>query len=470
MTLSVRTRVVATVVPLIAVIVIVTLAVAYHEMSEAMYYAIDQIVLRDAQVLRSELGELSASTAARELAEIAESLSSRADIHSPLYRVWVDGHATDLLASVPQDSEPYRALANVPIAPASGLDARQVTTVRANGGTFRAVGLSVEVAGEDRPINAVIAAPCDYALHEIAEFRRFMLIFGAAMIVVAGAVATLLVRDIMRPIGRVAESLSAVTHDTLGRSVVDENSVPSDLRPFVDSVQRMLERLGEAFEREKRFTADAAHELRSPLAVAKSTVQTALSLKTDARDARAMGESVLEDLRRMERLLQQLLELSRLDAMAPGAAEPCDVQTLLRDAVEPFQAGEAAGRVSVAGPPTPADALVQRDDMLRLLRNVIDNALRHGPADGAVRVSAERCGEGRVRICVHDEGGGIPADAIEHLTERFYRVDASRARRTGGTGLGLAIAAGIARRHDSRLEIRSTPADGTDVSIVLACG
>ena len=137
------------------------------------------------------------------------------------------------------------------------------------------------------------------------------------------------------------------------------------------------------------------------------------------------------------------------------------------EAVGPFAESSPEAAVVLDEPVPRAVIRGRRQELVRLLSNLIDNAVRHGPPGGTVTVGAERCGDRRVRITVHDEGGNIPPESIPHLTERFYRVDASRARASGGTGLGLAIAAEIAQRHAGGIEIQSSPGEGTCVSLAL---
>ncbi|MDY7011619.1 MAG: sensor histidine kinase [Planctomycetota bacterium] len=105
--------------------------------------------------------------------------------------------------------------------------------------------------------------------------------------------------------------------------------------------------------------------------------------------------------------------------------------------------------------------------MVQLFSNLLDNAITHGPVGGTVRISLSHSSSTRVSVCIHDDGGNIPPDALGHLFDRFYRVDSARAHATGGTGLGLAIARLIAQRHGGDIEITSDPADGTDVTVWL---
>jgi len=234
---------------------------------------------------------------------------------------------------------------------------------------------------------------------------------------------------------------------------------------LAESVGTMLERLGKAFEQQRRFTADAAHELRSPLAVAKSTIQSTLLMPENERDYVAMARSELDDLQRMEHLIEQLLLLARLDEDTPASKDSIELPSLLTEAVRSFDESRQDEISLILKEPVPQVAIQgRRDELLRLLLNLIDNAFRYGPDGETVTVMAECCSDQRVRITVQDEGGNIPEEAISHLPERFYRVAASRTRATGGTGLGLAIAAEIAKRHGGSIEIQSSPDKGTSVS------
>ena len=470
MSISLRTRIAVSVVILIAVVVVVTLSVAYHEMGEAMYYAIDQIVLRDAEVVRSELLEKSIErkNETEALAEITKILSGPDQIHSPLYRIWIEGESTDLLSSNTSTTGKYRALMDVPFPSRDGKKQYRVTTISADGKEYRALAMFVTLPGSSRVINAVVAAPCDYAIHEIEEFRHFMLIFGGIVIAVAGIIAALLVHGAMRPVGVLARRLQEVTHQNLSDSSIDNSSIPSDLSPFAESVSTMLGRLHKAFDQQKRFTADAAHELRSPLAVAKSTIQSTLAMPENERDYVEMAKSELDDLNRMEHLIEQLLVLARLENETSREKDDVPLQSILEESVSQF--AETSPDVAVVLGETVPQVVIRgyRSELLRLLSNLIENAIQHGPASGTITITAEPFGPQQVQITVHDEGGNIPPEAIDYLTERFYRVDVSRTRATGGTGLGLSIAAEIAQRHGGNIKIESFPEGGTSVQVTLA--
>jgi len=332
------------------------------------------------------------------------------------------------------------------------------------------VTLSVAVYIDLREVRLAVAPDAARrTTHEMGEFLQMLLGLGGTMIVVGAILGTLIVLWGLRPIRRTAARLRGITEHNLGSEDFAGLRAPAELEPFISALSEMLERLNRALRQQRQFTADASHELRTPLALAKSTLQTArLRGRTQAEYERALDEA-LDDLNRAEQLMGQLLLLARLEESAaclPFVEVPLDAVLV---GVVADQAAKAAER-GVALQPGPMAAVRVRgsEELLRrLFDNLVENAVIHGPRGGTVRVTLSEEADGRCLVCVHDEGGAIPAEALPHLFDRFYRLDASRARATGGTGLGLAIAREIALRHDGRMEIISSPASGTRVSVFL---
>ncbi len=165
----------------------------------------------------------------------------------------------------------------------------------------------------------------------------------------------------------------------------------------------------------------------------------------------------------MGEMVEELLAMARLDEAPEGpGAEEFDLSEL---------AEELAGALGQEGRVTldlqPARVRGDRPQVRRLLSNLVENALRHGPAGGTVTVSVGPAEEGTAQVRVHDEGGGIPPEALPHLFDRFYRTDQSRTRATGGVGLGLSIAREIARRHGGDIAVTSRPQEGTTFVVRL---
>lgn len=225
------------------------------------------------------------------------------------------------------------------------------------------------------------------------------------------------------------------------------------------------------------FIANASHELRTPLASLRGFIETLQSTAKDDSGARERFLPIMvEQASRMTRLIEALLSLSRVEMNAHVApSDLVDLNDILgqaADTLEPL-AGDTGTQLEFARFPGPAMVLGDRDELLQVLQNLVQNALKYGKPGGHVRVEAKhipslsRQGSGRYAISVVDDGPGIPPEHLPRLTERFYRVDVASSREKGGTGLGLAIVKHILNRHRGELTISSEPGNGSTFTVML---
>jgi two-component system sensor histidine kinase QseC len=238
---------------------------------------------------------------------------------------------------------------------------------------------------------------------------------------------------------------------------------PAELAPLVGSLNRLLERVRASVEGERRFTADAAHELRTPVAAIRAHAEVARGAATDA-ERRAALESILAGCDRAARAIDQLLVLARLDpGDAGGRGEPCDLRAVAKAALAEIAPMAVARGVDVELAPGPAVVLPGNADLLGLLvRNLADNAVRHGGRGGSARVAVAR--EGAVaRLVVADQGPGVPPAARAALGQRFHRLAGAG---EPGTGLGLSIVKRIAELHRARVDFRDGPG-GRGLAVVV---
>jgi len=318
-------------------------------------------------------------------------------------------------------------------------------------------------------VNILVARSSNYAYHELREFLGFLLVFGGSMALTVFLLTPRIISWGLRSITLAGEQLEQVTYRSLGHEGPIMGSVPLELRPFQSALDGMLVRLDAAMRQQERLTADVAHELRTPLAIMKSTLQT---LRMQPRMAAEYDEGVddaLLDIDRMEHLVAQLLALARLDAV-DRVTDPVEVRldVLLESLAEASDGRAERQGVRVAY--TCGGALsVQGDEtkLRQLFSNLLDNALRYGPPKGVIRVTAQEGSGPWMTVCVHDEGGAIPPEHLPRLFDRFYRVDSSRSQAHGGAGLGLAIAREIVHQHHGSIEITSDPHSGTSVVVRL---
>jgi signal transduction histidine kinase len=218
----------------------------------------------------------------------------------------------------------------------------------------------------------------------------------------------------------------------------------------------------------RQFTADAAHELRTPLAVIRSAAELALRGERSPQYYQDCLEGVVEDADRLARLSNQLLMLAREDAgLNLPPAEYVDLSGLARGAAADLAPIlEERGLTLECSAENESPVQGDADGLRRILFNLLDNAAKNTPADGRVRIAVASSGE-MVALSVTDTGAGIGIEHLPRLGERFYRAEAARDRDSGGAGLGLAICRAILRRHGSELEIQSEPGAGTQVAFRL---
>lgn len=310
-----------------------------------------------------------------------------------------------------------------------------------------------------------------------SQYRTLFLLIPAALLV-AGVGGLFLTSRALRPVRKVTQAAAQIGAEDLSRRLEvtgkDElaelaatfNGMIARLEGAFQSREDAYRRLESAYEEQRRFTADASHELRTPLARIKGITSLALfgpRCVDDYHEALTIADQAADV---MNRIVQDLLLLARSDAgqLTPRYAT-FSGKTLLQSAADRLQ-GQPGAAIRLELPSEPLELRGDADHLTRLLVNLLENAVRHTPADGEVVLSARREGD-QVLLAVSDNGEGIPAEHLPHLCERFYRVDAARTRADGGTGLGLAICQSIVQAHGGTLTIHSRVGLGTTVEVRL---
>jgi two-component system heavy metal sensor histidine kinase CusS len=225
----------------------------------------------------------------------------------------------------------------------------------------------------------------------------------------------------------------------------------------------MLERLEAAVKRLSQFTADASHELRTPIALIRATAELTLRRDRSAETYREALRHIVDESDRTARLIEDLLLLARADAGLPALPlDRLELTPLVRDVCEQGQilAQQRQLEILTEAPEHPVFVDANDPALRRLLLLLVDNALKYTPAGGHITVSVALDSSGPT-VTVRDTGIGIPDAALPHVFERFYRVDESRNREAGGAGLGLSIAQWIAERHHAQLEAESVLGRGS---------
>ncbi len=267
------------------------------------------------------------------------------------------------------------------------------------------------------------------------------------------------------------EKINATAERISAERLTERVDVPNpndELGRLATTLNQTFDRLHRSIDEMRRFTADAAHELRSPLAVMRTEAEVALRGARTADEYRHVIEVTLEEVTRLSELVNQLLTLSRHDAgMASGYHEEVPLDALLNDVCDKFRTVATEKGLTFDVSPIPSWN-VDGDDiwLSQLFFNLLDNAMKFTPRGGHVAFKAETNGQ-LAKFTVEDTGIGIPPEHLPHLFKRFYRAETSRNRAFGGTGLGLSICKSIVEAHHGQIDVNSQPNLGTRFTVTL---
>ncbi|MDD5093262.1 MAG: ATP-binding protein [Dehalococcoidia bacterium] len=306
-------------------------------------------------------------------------------------------------------------------------------------------------------------------LHEDLVEVRWTIIAAASteIALVLGGLIFLLNIQVFRPLRRMGVKMRAISGGDLTQRIGHQGS-ENEIGELANTFDRMLDQLQASFEREKRFTTDAAHELRTPLAALKGQIEVALSRYRSQEEYRDTLQDLQEEVDRLTRLSGDLLLLARL---GQGRLQPrferVDLSDLLGAIADQMRPSADLKGINLTEK-VPPDITMQgdADHLIRLFLNLLDNAIKYTPPGGRVVLEAEATLE-RIRISVSDTGPGIPEEHLPFLFDRFYRVETARSRDTGGAGLGLSIVYELARSHHGTIAVDSKPGQGTIFTVEL---
>jgi len=324
-----------------------------------------------------------------------------------------------------------------------------------------------------------IAMPLDDVNDAVNRLRILILLFGLMVTALFAGLGWLVIRRSFRPLTEVEETAAAIAAGDLSRRV-PAHPTTTEVGRLTHSLNGMLAQIENAFrsreaseQRTRRFAADASHELRTPLASIRGFAelyrQGAVSEPEDV--ARTMSR-IEDESRRMGALVEDLLLLARMDEQRPARTEPVDLAVLAGDAVHDARGLASDRQVRLVGLTDgrgPEPSVVTGDDnrLRQVVANLVANAVRHTPAGTPIEVAVGRS-ENFAVLEVRDHGDGLSPEHAAKVFERFYRVDASRARHQGGgSGLGLSIVAAAISSHGGRVGVTSTPGGGATFRVEL---
>ena len=299
-----------------------------------------------------------------------------------------------------------------------------------------------------------------------ADYKRNSLIITVLLALLGGVVTYFISGHALRPIREFSDKIEEVQAQNLSDSRIEENNV-KELNQLSISYNKMLERLSEAFEIQRQFTANAAHELRTPLALMQVQLDLYNSASHPGNDADTLQtiKMVTEQNDKLNRMVKTLLDMSELQTV--GRNDKIILDAIVEEVLADLEPLAVEKNIKLIG--KCEDATMIGSDILiyRLVYNLVENAIKYNHPLGQVTVTAYQRNK-HVYLSVEDTGSGIPKELRERVFEPFFRVDKSRSRELGGVGLGLALVREIVRVHDGSICIKSGKTEGTIFEVTFA--
>jgi heavy metal sensor kinase len=315
---------------------------------------------------------------------------------------------------------------------------------------------------------AATGVPTQYVVETLDLFRSYLLMFAPFVLLVAAGGGYWLSRRALAPVDALVRTARDIGGSNLS-SRLEKLDTGDELQRLSDTLNEMLQRIERAFLRVTSFTADASHELRTPISLIRTEAELALRRSRKETEYRESLQHILLEAERTTRLIEQLLALARADSGREALEmQAVDLCFTLREVTESWQQVASVRNLEFSRSIDGCDSFVLGDDTLlrRLADILLDNAFKYTPSPGSVRLSFEQRGNNAV-IAVQDSGVGIAEEDQSRIFERFYRVDKARSRAQGGTGLGLSIAQWIVLQHRGSITVESRPGCGAIFRVEL---
>ncbi|MBI3464435.1 MAG: HAMP domain-containing protein [Planctomycetes bacterium] len=327
--------------------------------------------------------------------------------------------------------------------------------------------MTAPIAAGDQSYTVMLLAELEHVDEEMALVVRAIALTAPLALTLAATLGYVVARKSLAPVDQLRVLSNEITAERLDRRIPVTNAT-DELGLLTQTINAMIARLERSFNEIRRFTGDASHELRTPIAVIRSEAEMGLGSAASLEEARERLSSILDECARLTWITDQLLTLSREDAgVHRGASDRVALRPLVIDAVEMMGPLATAKAQSVLVPS--ADEVTVYGDAARLrhiLYNLLDNAIKYTPREGQIEVALRREGTSAV-ITVRDNGPGIAAEHLPHVFDRFYRGDKGNSGKQPGAGLGLSIVKSIAEVHGGRVEVDSAVSQGSAFHVYL---
>ena len=297
------------------------------------------------------------------------------------------------------------------------------------------------------------------------DYKRNSLIVSAVLALLGGVAAYFISGHALKPIREFSDKIEEVQAQNLADSGIEASKI-KELNQLSVSYNKMLERLSDAFEIQRQFTANAAHELRTPLSLMQVQLDLYHSTQHPGSDADTvqMIKMLMEQNDRLGKMVKTLLDMSELQTV--GRDEKIILNELVDEVLEDLELLAQEKNIKLIGKYKNITMIGSDILIYRLVYNLVENAIKYNHSDGQVTVNAYKK-QKHIYLSVEDTGSGIPKELRERVFEPFFRVDKSRSRELGGVGLGLALVHEIVRVHDGSISIKSNPAGGTIFEVIF---
>ena len=329
--------------------------------------------------------------------------------------------------------------------------------------------LTQQVAVNGHTYTVQTGLPATQILQTLALFRRYLVMLSPILLLAAAAGGYWLSRRALSPVDAITQTARKISGTTLHNLRLKKLTTGDELQRLSDTLNQMLDRLEDAFQRITQFTADASHELRTPISLIRTEAEITLRRSRGDEQYREALRHILLEAERTTTLVDKLLSLARADSGSESLnLRQVDLGAITEEIGESWHPVVTARGLQFRQVATARPVQVMADPLAlqRLLAILLDNALKYTPSPGLIELSLEQ-EDDRAILRVRDSGIGIAPEDQPRIFERFYRVDKARSREASGAGLGLAIAQWIAQQHGGVIRVQSSPGNGTTFAVEL---